>query len=165
MMLNFPLVFRRTAAVAVLALNLGACADDPEAFGVLGSALGGALGGVAGSQIGDGVGQLLATAAGGALGAYYGGKLFRQMAEADQDRARQAHYHALERTPSGQSVHWHNPDRTAGGRVSAQPAFSANNDAPCRRYSHTIELEGEQEVESGVACRQADGSWRVVQQD
>lgn len=149
----------------LLCAGLTACADDPGAFQVLGSALGGAVGGLAGNQVGHGVGRVLATAAGGALGAYYGGKLFKQLAEADQQRAREAHYQALERTPSGQSVTWQNPDRTAVGSVTAQPAFSANNNAPCRRYVHRIALGGDQETETGVACRQADGSWRVVEQD
>ena len=157
---------KRTAlAAALLALTLSGCADDPGAFQVLGSALGGAIGGIAGNQVGTGIGRVLATAAGGALGAYYGGKLFRQMAEADQNLARQAQWEALERAPSGQPVRWRNPDNTASGQVQAQPAYSANNNAPCRRYSHRIRVGGEEETETGVACRQDDGSWRVVQQD
>lgn len=132
---------------------------------MLGSALGGAAGGIAGSQVGTGVGRILATAAGGALGAYYGGKLFQQLAEADQDRARQAQYEALERAPSGHTVGWQNPDGSARGAVRAQQAFSANNNAPCRRYVHRISVGGQEETETGVACRQSDGSWRIVEQD
>lgn len=149
----------------LLGLSLTSCADDPGAFQVLGSALGGVVGGLAGSQVGHGVGQVLATAAGGALGAYYGGRLFKQLAEADQERARAAQYRALENAPSGHAVSWQNPDNSASGEVTAQPAFSANNNAPCRRYVHRITVNGQEETETGVACRQDDGSWRVVQQD
>ena len=156
---------KRVVMAALLAGNLSACADDPGAFQVLGSALGGVAGGLAGSQVGEGIGRIFATAAGGALGAYYGGKLFQAMAEADQERAREAQYEALERAPSGRPVLWRNPDNTAAGKVQAQPAFSANNNAPCRRYNHVISVGGEQETETGLACRQADGSWRVVEQD
>ena len=99
------------------------------------------------------------------MGSYFGGKAFRNLAEADRRMAYQAQYQALEKGRSGETTSWRNPDSGNAGHVTAYPAFSANNNAPCRRFTHVVDLMGSGEVTEakGVACRNPDGSWRLVQ--
>lgn len=154
-------------AIAAAGLLLAACADDPGAMQALGSGIGAGLGAVVGSQVGSGVGRVVATSAGAAMGGYFGGKAFRKLAEADRRMAYEAQHQALERGRSGETMSWRNPITGNAGHVTAYPAFQANNNAPCRRFTHVVDLMGDGEVTEakGVACRNADGSWRLVQDD
>jgi len=154
-------------AIAALAASLGGCSDNPEATKTLGSAIGAAVGAVVGSQIGSGSGQAAATTIGAALGAFFGGEVLLRLTEGEQRAAAEAQQRALETTPSGEPVTWTDPDTGTTGRVVAQPAFRANDSAPCREFRHVIDVQGSGEkIETdGVACRNADGAWRLVEQD
>lgn len=150
-----------------LMATLAGCGDEPGAMQALGSGIGAGLGAVVGSQVGSGVGRVVATSAGAAMGGYFGGKAFRKLAEADRRMAYQAQYRALEHGRSGETVPWRNPDSGNAGRVTAYPAFENDTNAPCRKFTHVVDLMGSGEVTEakGVACRNADGSWRLVQDD
>lgn len=150
------------AAVASLALGLGACADSygPKQTG--GTLVGAGLGGLAGSQIGHGTGRLVAVGAGTLLGALLGGEVGRSLDRSDQLYAERASHRALESGRSGQPVEWRNPDSGHAGWTTPQPAYQTETGQYCREFTQTVLIGGRQEQAYGTACRQPDGTWKVV---
>ncbi len=138
-----------------LSLFLTGCAEVNNEG--VGSLTGGVVGGLLGSQFGGGSGRVAAAAGGALLGAYLGGNIGRTMDR--QDRLEMQH--ALETAPVGKSVGWKNPD--TGNRYSVKPTrtyYVAKQ--PCREYVTHAMIGGKSQQIYGKACRQADGSWRVV---
>jgi len=141
-------------------MGLGACAQGQgpsnETLGTLGGAAGGAI---LGSQIGGGSGKTAATAIGAVLGALAGREIARSMSEADQQRAYSAERTAVARN---ESITWNNPE--TGNRGTIEPVRTYTNDAGnlCREYTHSVYINGRPETARGTACRQDDGTWRLV---
>jgi surface antigen len=149
----------RLAAVAVLAGSLSACMGDygtKETVGTLGGA---ALGGLLASELGGGKGW---TAAGAVVGGLLGNQIGRGLDKADRLQMERAQFQSLERSPSGQPTRWYNPDSGNSGAFVPRPAFQAQNGQVCREYQQSLTIGGRQELGVGTACRQNDGSWRVV---
>ncbi|GAB4480510.1 MAG: RT0821/Lpp0805 family surface protein [Burkholderiaceae bacterium] len=141
-----PSILSRTAAAATLIALFG-CASPPtqEQAGMV---IGGVLGGVLGSQVGQGHGRTAATI-GGAVG--------RSMDE--QDRIKTAH--TLETVRTGVPSQWRNPD--TGNVYTVTPTRTIETaQGPCREYTIDAVIGGKKEQVVGTACRQPDGSWRVV---
>jgi surface antigen len=61
--------------------------------------------------------------------------------------------------PPGQPIVWSNPEGKTAGTATPQPA---NQGDQCREYQTTITIAGRPQAAWGIACRQADGSWRLV---
>jgi surface antigen len=140
------------AVVSVLA----ACASQgpQEQAGMV---IGGVLGGIIGAQVGEGSGSTAATIIGAMAGMAVGGAVGRSMDE--QDRRKTAH--TLETVRSGVPSHWRNPDSGNEYRVTPTRTFQTAQ-GPCREYTVDGLIGGKRETLVGTACRQADGSWRVM---
>jgi surface antigen len=155
----------RTALVALVVsapLALGGCQDfqnNPKTS--VGTLAGAGLGGLAGAQFGRGSGQLAATAIGALAGAYLGNQVGRSLDRADQLAMQRTTQTTLETAPSGTPSTWRNPDSGNYGTITPQPAFQRNGTF-CREYTQTITVGGRTEEGVGTACRQPDGSWRIV---
>lgn len=123
-----------------------------------GGLVGAVAGGILGSTIGDGRGQVIATFAGAVLGALVGSSVGRDLDRYDELQAQ----HVLEHNRSGEKTLWVNPD--AGHEVSVMPTrtFQAESGEYCREYQTTATVGGKTEQAYGTACRQPDGSWKVV---
>lgn len=124
---------------------------------LLGQVVGGAAGAVLGSQFGAGTGRLLAVAGGTLAGFLVGGEVGRSLDQADRLCADQA----LEYAPNGHAVEWRNPDDNVAYRVVPIETFEAGN-RYCRSYTTTAIIGGRPQEAYGTACRQPDGSWKVV---
>ena len=143
-------------------VGLGACsqnAGDKETLGSLGGAV---LGGLAGAQIGSGSGQLAATAAGALLGFFIGSEVGKSLDKSDQLYAEHTADQALETKPTGQSSTWNNPDSGNSGTFTPTRTSYTDSGQPCREYQQTVTIGGETQQAYGTACRQEDGSWRIV---
>jgi len=149
------------AALAVAALAVSAC-QDAGTKQTVGTLLGAAGGAVAGSQIGSGSGQIVATAAGTLLGAWLGSEIGKSLDRADKLAMQQTTQQALESAPSGTSSSWRNPDSGHGGTVTPKPAYTNASNEVCRDFEQTVTIEGETQTAYGTACRQADGSWKII---
>ncbi len=164
-------------AIALVSLALAACTDYSSYGGEYGSGYGGHGGGqkqgvgtllgavtgaVVGAQFGKGNGQLAATAAGTLIGALVGNSVGASLDRIDLEYASQAQYEALEYEPTGAETRWHNPDTGHSGTVSPGPAYRDDRGAYCREYQHTVTIAGKQQQAYGQACRQPDGTWKVV---
>ena len=140
------------AIVSTLILN--ACATKQET----GTAVGAATGAAIGSTIGDGRGQFIATAIGLVIGAIVGQDIGRSIDVADERQAQQA----LEKNKTGETTTWVNPD--SGGEISVVPTrtYKDNSGDYCREYTTEVEVAGKKETAFGTACRQPDGSWKIM---
>jgi surface antigen len=153
---------KRSAIALVLAgtLALGACAGagQKETAGGIGGAV---IGGLLGSQIGQGTGKVVATGIGAALGSLAGSSIGRGLDQRDQLLLRQATQRSLETQPDGAALPWRNSDTGNSGYIVPQRTYQADN-TYCREYQTTVVVGGRSEKGFGTACRQPDGSWRIV---
>ena len=151
----------KLGAVAVAALLLAGCGNDVGPKEGAGTLLGAAGGGLLGAQFGHGEGQLAATAAGTFLGALIGNQVGKSLDRADRQHIQQAQYEAQE-GPINEPVHWRNPDSGHYGMVTPVREGESASGAYCREFQHTIYVGGKAQEGYGTACRQPDGSWRIV---
>ena len=140
--------------VAVMSMTLLACQTKEQGGALMGGALGGALG----SQVGGGSGRTVAIIAGTILGAYAGSEMGRYMDASDERKA----HTALEYNRDNQISSWHNPNTNADVSTMPTSTYVSNNGENCREYQTTITVNGKKERAYGTACRQSDGSWKVV---
>lgn len=149
--------------VCVMALGLAACETNQYGQKQTGGAiLGGVAGGLLGSQIGGGKGRLAATAAGTVLGVFLGSSIGKSLDKADRTYANQTANGALESNPSGRTSTWSNPDSGHSGTVTPTRTVYESGGLPCRDYETTVTIDGRTETAVGRACRQSDGTWKVV---
>jgi surface antigen len=138
--------------VLVAALGLGACANREAGRKQIGGAVVGAVaGGVAGSMIGKGSGRLIMTGLGTLLGAYIGSEVGKSLDNADRLAAASTAQQTFEYNKTGQAGTWQNPDNGHTGTVT-----------PTKTYQQTVTVGGKTEQAYGTACRQPDGSWKIV---
>lgn len=156
---------RKVAFAVLLAggVALAGCADSGMGTKqTAGAVLGGVGGAVAGAQFGRGTGQLAATAAGTLLGAWIGSEVGRSLDRADQQAATQTTQTALETYPSGQAATWSNPDRGTSGSATPTRTYQTVEGQYCREFQTEINVGGQRETGYGTACRQEDGTWKIM---
>jgi len=147
------------------ALVLGLAACEGNNYGdkqKVGAVLGGVAGGLLGSKIGGGSGRLAATAGGAVLGVLLGSEIGKSLDRADRIYASRTTQGALESNRSGVTSTWSNPDSGHSGTVTPQPAYQTSSGDYCREYQQQITVGGRTETAYGTACRQPDGSWKIV---
>lgn len=138
------------------ALALAGCASSGPNQQA-GTIIGGVLGGVLGAQVGKGDGRTAAIIAGSLAGAAIGGSIGRTMD--DNDRRRVAE--TLEGVRTGVPNTWRNPDTGAQYSVTPTRTYETSS-GPCREFTTEAIIDGKREKIYGTACRQPDGSWRVM---
>ncbi len=146
------------AALAVIAL-VGCSGGDKEKAGTV---IGAGLGGLAGAHVGKGTGKLIAVAVGTLAGAMIGGEIGKSLDRADRLAMQQSTQDALEKNKSGTRSTWRNPDSGNRGTVTPTRTYRTDSGQYCREYQQTITVGGKTEQGYGRACRQPDGSWRIV---
>jgi len=148
---------------AVLAVALAACSNTGNGEKEMGGTLVGAgLGGLAGSQIGGGTGRLVATGAGVLLGGLLGNQVGKSLDNADRaemQRAQQTAYAA----PVGQQITWNNAQSGHSGTITPTRDGHDAGGNYCREFQQTINVGGQPQQGYGTACRQPDGTWKIVQ--
>jgi surface antigen len=149
------------SGVVVVLLLTAACTSTGEPNRqLIGGVLGGTVGAIAGAQFGSGSGQLATTALGAFLGAYFSSEIGQHLDEEDRQRA-ESTFHTAAASPSGQTHLWNNPDSGNSGAVTMTgPAKSYDDN--CRKFTQTVTVDSESQESTGIACRQDDGSWQVL---
>jgi surface antigen len=123
---------------------------------LIGGLLGGAAGGLIGNQVGRGGGNTAATIGGAVIGAIVGGTIGRRMDQADQACVGQA----LEYGRTDQAVAWRDPD---GDYYQVTPTRTFERQGiHCRDYVTQATIDGRRQRVTGTACREPDGTWRIV---
>ena len=96
------------------------------------------------------------------LGALLGSEVGRSLDKADQAYAAQSYQNTLEATPTGETTTWVNPDSGNGGSYTPTKTYQVDSGQYCREFQQTITVGGQTEDAYGTACREPDGSWRIV---
>jgi len=146
---------------ALLAVAIAGC-DGAGQKQTGGAVLGGVVGGLLGSKVGSGKGQLAATAAGALIGALAGSEAGKSLDRADRMYAARTTQSTLEQAPSGSTSTWSNPDTGHSGSVTPTRTYETAAGQYCREYQQTVTVNGQTQNAYGTACRQPDGSWKVV---
>jgi surface antigen len=127
---------------------------------IIGGLGGAAAGGLFGAAVG---GDTVGIIAGTLIGGLVGGAIGDRLDAADRREAREATQYSLERFRSGTTTAWQNPDSGNSGTVTPTRTYQAANGQYCREFQQTITVDGEEQKGFGTACRQSDGSWKIVQ--
>src|SRR5262245_55125658 len=150
---------RGLALVVLVAFGLANCTtiqDNPKtAIGGLGGAT---VGGLIAAAAGGGGAGIAAGVIGGAL---LGGMVGNLLDQRDKKLAAEAAQQALETAPTGKSVPWNNPDSGHSGSITPMRTYQEDG-TYCREYQQTVTIDGKPERSHGTACRQPDGSWKIV---
>jgi surface antigen len=148
---------KRLLLLSFLSLAVIGCANQgpQEQTGMV---IGGVLGGVLGHQIGDGHTRTMATIIGTMAGAAIGGSIGQSMDEVDRMKMNAT----LETVRTGVTSEWRNPDTNIEYAVTPTRTYETAA-GPCREYTLDANIGGKPEQIYGQACRQADGSWKIVQ--
>jgi surface antigen len=146
----------RWLVTALATFAVAACSTAPtkQDQGII---IGAIAGGILGAQVGGGSGQVLATMIGTVAGAAIGGSIGRSMDETDRMNASMT----LENVRTGVSSSWINPD-TGYEYVMTPTTTYDSGTGPCREYMLDAVIGGRTEQVYGTACRQADGSWQII---
>lgn len=128
----------------------------------VGGLAGAALGGLLGAQFGGGRGKLATTGLGVLLGALAGSEIGRTMDEVDRMKADQAAHQATQ-APLGETITWNNPATGNHGSYTPTRDGTSARGEYCREYQQTVTVGGRTQDAYGIACRQPDGTWRLLQ--
>ncbi len=143
----------------VIILTTGCATVESNPKTTIGAVGGGVLGGLIAGAAGGNAATIAASTVGGIL---LGGIVGNLLDERDKRLAAEAAQNALETAPTGKSVAWRNPDNEHFGTVTPVKTYQTASGTYCREYQQTVTIGGKQEKAYGTACRQPDGSWRIV---
>lgn len=146
--------------LAVSILMAGCQGQGPKQSG--GTLIGAAAGGLLGSKFGSGKGKLLGTAIGVLAGAWMGGEIGKSLDAADRAAMRKTSQTAMEKSKTGSTTRWANPDSGNQGSITPTKTYQMASGEYCREYQQTVTVGGRTQEAYGTACRQPDGSWRIV---
>lgn len=129
--------------------------------------MGAIIGGIAGAllmdDVGKGDGNKAAMVAGALLGMFVGHELGVTMDAVDK----QSHYNTMQNTMetsrAGTTSQWRNPDSGNSGSVTPVNTVYKPRGDICREFEQSIVIDGQLEKAKGIACRDADGTWRIKQ--
>lgn len=127
----------------------------------VGTVLGGVGGAVIGSAFGSGTGRLVGVAAGALAGAWLGNQIGASLDKADRTAMERASQQATT-APIGQTISWRNPDSGNSGTVTPTREGTSSSGEYCREFQQSVTVGGKTEQAYGTACRQPDGSWKIV---
>ena len=100
-------------------------------------------------------------AAGVAAGAIGGGH-YAKLSQASQKMHVSAVHTNLETARDNTTTSWNNPNANESGSITVRNT-SVSNGTPCREFTQTVYVGGKAVEGYGTACRQADGSWKIIQ--
>jgi surface antigen len=150
------------SVAALLAVSLVACESTGGTKQTGGALLGGVGGAIAGAQFGSGTGRIAAAVAGTLLGALIGSEVGRSLDKADLAYANNANQRA-QSAPLNQPIQWNNPETGNYGTITpVRDGTDQRTGAYCREFQQTVTIGGKTESAYGTACRQPDGTWKVV---
>ena len=156
--------FSKFVLACGVAASLAVAGCESSQYGqkqTVGGLTGAALGGLLGAQFGGGRGQLATTAVGVLLGALAGSEIGRTMDQVDRMKASQAATQATQ-APLGQTITWNNPNTGNYGTYTPTRDGTSSSGEYCREYQQTVTIGGQTQQGYGIACRQPDGTWRLM---
>ena len=147
----------------LVCLALAGCAQSSMGTSqTTGGLVGGLAGGLIGSRFGSGTGKLLAVGTGAVVGALLGSELGKKLDDNDKRQMESVNQRVYS-APIGQPIEWQNPSSGNRGTIMATREGTSQSGEYCREFTQTIVVGGQTQSAYGVACRQHDGAWKIVQ--
>ena len=153
---------RIVTLLLAVALVVGGCAPEMGPKEGAGTVIGAGTGALLGAQVGRGPGRLVAVAIGTLAGALMGQEIGRSLDRADQMAMQQNAQYALENTRTNITTTWRNPDSGNSGSITPTETYQTNEGRYCREYIQKVWIAGKEQQAYGTACRQPDGTWKIV---
>ena len=151
----------------VIGGQFGNGGDDRALGAVAGAVLGGAAGSsIANSNCNDGYAAYDSRYDNQA---YYDNRSYDDAYYADNSYddyyADNSYYYddAFENAAPYQTVAWQNADTGYRGTIEPQGWYQDERGNDCREFSQEIYIDGRRQEATGTACRQYDGTWRIVE--
>jgi surface antigen len=141
-------------------LGLGGCATQTKQES--GTQVGAVLGAVAGILLGN---NPQSRATGAAIGAVVGGMVGRgigaHLDEVDRMKAQVATLTALKQ-PSNATVSWSSDKNPGVSGVVTSSGAVPNGRGSCKRVTHIVNVNGQEQREDHQWCQKSDGSWSLA---
>ena len=128
----------------------------------IGRITGAAIGGLVGSQLGSGHGRLVAVSLGTLLGAELGEAIAADLDKNQRHQVVKQVNHSLEYNKDGQTGRWKDPNESVTATTTPLTTYQRASGEYCREFQQEIEIGGQTERGYGTACRQPDGSWKII---
>jgi len=153
---------RLTILLCTLSTFVAGCAGVSQEQS--GQTIGSVVGAIVGYNLGKGhKDQGWAVGLGALYGAAIGANIGKQLDERDKALANEAFQGSLENNKTGSSYTWNNPDTGHSGQTTPTRTIAATaGSGPCREFTTTVLVGGEEQQAYGTACRQNDGSWKIA---
>ena len=151
---------KKLMLVGLVSLPLiSGCATKMETGTVVGALTGGALAYGLGQ---DSSNKELWTVLGIGVGAMVGNNIGAQLDERDLLLANQTFQSSLEHNKNATGQQWKNPDSGNSGTVIPVKTYQTDSGQYCREFQQTITIGNKTQDGWGTACRQPDGSWKII---
>ncbi len=149
-------------AILIATCLMGGCAGTYTKKDT-GTALGALSGGALAYGLGkDSSNKEIWTVLGIGLGAMMGSQLGAQLDERDRLLAGQTLQNSLELNQNAIPRQWKNPDNGHSGAVIPVKTYQTQTGQYCREFQQTITVGNQTQDAWGTACRQPDGSWKIL---
>jgi surface antigen len=135
------------------------CRSSSDPAGVVAGAV---IGGLLGNALGRGGGRAGATIAGVVVGGAVGAAMTNKLDCEDRRYANQSYADGFSAGREDSRVEWRNPRNDHRGEMRVRNYYDDQDGFRCARFTQTLYLQGRAESTNGVACRQPDGRWAVV---
>ena len=116
------------------------------------------VGGTISSKYGNASGKVASSGTGPLLGAFIGGAAIEPSHAAAAEPAATRAYAA----PGGEQVGWTNPATGHQGALTTTREGYNNAGQYCREFRQTVTTKNKTELAYGTACKQGDGTWKIV---
>ena len=130
---------------------------DKAAVGTVGGAAAGALAGMAFADSGGG--KLIGGLIGATIGGFVGNQIGSRLDAKSRRKMEQNTYYALDSGTIGREYTWYG-DNSEGYTIPTKEY--KRYDDYCREFTQVVKIRGKSETVYGTACKQVDGSWRIV---
>ena len=160
--IKFCAIMSTSILIIVFLIGISGCAGTYTKKGT-GTALGALTGGALAYGLGkNSSNKEIWTVLGIGLGAMMGSTIGAQLDERDRLLAGRALQATLETSPDNTAGGWNNPNTGNNGVIMPTRTLVMSSGQPCREFTQTIFVGGKSQEGYGRACRQTDGSWKIM---
>lgn len=124
----------------------------------IGAGAGAATGGVLAAIAGANPGWIAASAV---LGGVAGGAIGEYLSRKDAEAAASNQYNALQNLGEGETKRWNNAETGRSGQTTVNRVYTRGDGTLCKDFTEVVETGERTFRESGTACKQPGGDWRV----
>jgi surface antigen len=100
---------------------------------------------------------------GSVAGSYFGAGMDDSLDLHDRRYMQRTAQNALEFNRTWEASLWRNPETGAEGMVTPTRTYESAAAKWCREFEATITIDDDKELATGHACRDRDGTWRIIE--